>query len=67
MHLMKFSPLALLVAGLMSSGSLLAAQWQTVAARATAADGYEVRAHQYRVVGRISIASLPLPPMTWPP
>ncbi|WP_421272637.1 reprolysin-like metallopeptidase [Aeromonas taiwanensis] len=50
MHLMKFSPLALLVAGLMSSGSLLAAQWQTVAARATAADGYEVRAHQYRVV-----------------
>ncbi|MCH7371324.1 reprolysin-like metallopeptidase [Aeromonas sp. MR16] len=49
MQVMKFSPLALMVAGLMASSSLAAKEWSTVAARATAADGYEVRASQYRV------------------
>ncbi|MBL0636854.1 reprolysin-like metallopeptidase [Aeromonas dhakensis] len=49
MQLMKFSPLALVVASLMSSGGLAAKEWDTVAARATAADGYEVRANQFRV------------------
>ncbi|HDZ8854411.1 TPA: hypothetical protein RUW97_000751 [Aeromonas dhakensis] len=48
MQLMKFSPLALVVASLMSSGGLAAKEWDTVAARATA-DGYEVRANQFRV------------------
>lgn len=50
MQLMKYSPLALLVAGLMTSSGLAAREWNTVAARATAADGYEVRANQYRIV-----------------
>ncbi|MFM5878790.1 reprolysin-like metallopeptidase [Aeromonas sanarellii] len=50
MQLMKYSPLALLVAGLMTSNGLAAREWNTVAARATAADGYEVRANQYRIV-----------------
>ncbi|QXC28804.1 hypothetical protein I6L39_12735 [Aeromonas sp. FDAARGOS 1409] len=50
MQLMKYSPLALLVAGLMTSSGLAAKEWNTVAARATAADGYEVRANQYRIV-----------------
>ncbi len=49
MQLMKYSPLALLVAGLMNSTGLAASEWNTVAARATAADGYEVRASQYRI------------------
>lgn len=49
MQLMKFSPLALLVAGLMNASGLAASEWNTVAARATAADGYEVRASQYRI------------------
>lgn len=49
MQLMKFSPLALVVASLMSSGGLAAKEWDTVAARATAADGYEVRVNQFRV------------------
>lgn len=49
MQLMKFSPLALVVASLMSSGGLAAKEWDTVSARATAADGYEVRANQFRV------------------
>ncbi|WP_429152298.1 reprolysin-like metallopeptidase [Aeromonas hydrophila] len=49
MQLMKFSPLALVVASLMSSGGLAAKEWDTVAARASAADGYEVRANQFRV------------------
>ncbi|MGY3884079.1 reprolysin-like metallopeptidase [Aeromonas aquatica] len=49
MQVMKFSPLALMVAGLMASSGLAAKEWSTVAARATAADGYEVRASQYRV------------------
>ena len=49
MQLMKYSPLALLVAGLMSTTGLAASEWNTVAARATAADGYEVRASQYRI------------------
>ncbi|MGX5835668.1 reprolysin-like metallopeptidase [Aeromonas piscicola] len=49
MQLMKYSPLALVVASLMSSGGLAAKEWNTVAARATAADGYEVRANQFRV------------------
>ena len=48
MQLMKYSPLALLVAGLMSA-PVAASEWNTVAARATAADGYEVRASQYRI------------------
>ena len=49
MQLMKYSPLALLVAGLMSTTGLAASEWNTVAAKATAADGYEVRASQYRI------------------
>lgn len=49
MQLMKYSPLALVVASLMSSGGLAAKEWSTVAARATAADGYDVRANQFRV------------------
>ncbi|WP_043129058.1 reprolysin-like metallopeptidase [Aeromonas media] len=49
MRLMKYSPLALLVAGLMSTTGLAASEWNTVAAKATAADGYEVRASQYRI------------------
>lgn len=49
MQLMKYSPLALVVASLMSSGGLAAKEWGTVAARATAADGYDVRANQFRV------------------
>ncbi|TNH74968.1 hypothetical protein CF141_10080 [Aeromonas hydrophila] len=54
MQLMKFSPLALVVASLMSSGGLAAKEWDTVAARASAADGYEVRANQFRVA-KVSI------------
>ncbi|WOQ14539.1 reprolysin-like metallopeptidase [Aeromonas media] len=49
MQLMKYSPLALLVAGLMSTTGLAASEWNTVVAKATAADGYEVRASQYRI------------------
>lgn len=49
MQLMKYSPLALLVAGLMSTTGLAASEWNTVAAKVTAADGYEVRASQYRI------------------
>lgn len=49
MQLMKYSPLALLVAGLMGTTGLAASEWNTVAAKATAADGYEVRASQYRI------------------
>ncbi|MDX7898820.1 reprolysin-like metallopeptidase [Aeromonas media] len=49
MQLMKYSPLALLVTGLMNATGLAASEWNTVAARATAADGYEVRASQYRI------------------
>ncbi len=49
MQLMKYSPLALVVASLMSSGGLAAKEWSTVVARATAADGYDVRANQFRV------------------
>ncbi|MGE6184710.1 reprolysin-like metallopeptidase [Aeromonas media] len=49
MQLMKYSPPALLVAGLMSTTGLAASEWNTVAAKATAADGYEVRASQYRI------------------
>ncbi|MGY6037836.1 reprolysin-like metallopeptidase [Aeromonas sp. AE23HZ002T15] len=49
MQLMKFSPLALLVAGLMASTGLAAKEWQTLVARATNSDGYEVRANQYRI------------------
>ena len=49
MQLMKYSPLALLVAGLMNASGLAASEWNTVAARATAADGFEVRACQYRI------------------
>ncbi|WP_434663383.1 reprolysin-like metallopeptidase [Aeromonas sp. NJAU223] len=49
MQSMKFSPLALLVAGLMASTGLAAKEWQTLVARATDADGYEVRANHYRI------------------
>lgn len=49
MHVTKFSTLALLVAGLLGSTGLMASEWRTVAARATADEGYEVRAHQFRV------------------
>ncbi|MGE6103042.1 reprolysin-like metallopeptidase [Aeromonas veronii] len=40
---------ALLVASVLGSTSLMASEWSTVAARATADEGYEVRAHQFRV------------------
>ncbi|KTA86756.1 reprolysin-like metallopeptidase [Aeromonas salmonicida] len=49
MQLTKYSPLALVVASLMSSGGLAAKEWSTVAARATMADGYDVRANPFRV------------------
>ncbi|EKP0307370.1 hypothetical protein JGK42_001173 [Aeromonas veronii] len=49
MHITKFSTLALLVAGVLGSTGLMASEWRTVAARATADEGYEVRAHQFRV------------------
>lgn len=49
MQLMKYSPLALMVAGLLASTNLVAKEWETVLARAGAADGYEVRATQYRI------------------
>ncbi|MCF3097032.1 hypothetical protein EHZ86_06790 [Aeromonas australiensis] len=72
MHMTKYSKLALLLAGLLGSTGLMANEWGTVAARATAADGYEVRAHQFRVVkvpldyfaglqGGASKLTLPLP------
>ncbi|ENC9555015.1 reprolysin-like metallopeptidase [Aeromonas hydrophila] len=72
MQLMKFSPLALVVASLMSSGGLAAKEWDTVVARASAADGYEVRANQFRVAkvpidyfaglqARVRSLTLPLP------
>ncbi|UAK73479.1 reprolysin-like metallopeptidase [Aeromonas enteropelogenes] len=50
MQLIRHSSLALIVATLMTSTNLVAKEWDTVAARATAADGYEVRANQFRVV-----------------
>lgn len=39
----------MLVASMLGSTSLMASEWSTVAARATADEGYEVRAHQFRV------------------
>ncbi|WP_033135585.1 reprolysin-like metallopeptidase [Aeromonas finlandensis] len=49
MHVTKYSSLALIVASLLGSTALMANEWSTVAARANAADGYEVRANQFRV------------------
>lgn len=49
MHVTKYSRVALLVASVLGSTSLMASEWSTVAARATADEGYEVRAHQFRV------------------
>ena len=49
MQVMKYSPLALMVAGLMASTGLAAKEWDTVLARGGATDGYEVRATQYRI------------------
>ncbi|MEH8230079.1 reprolysin-like metallopeptidase [Aeromonas veronii] len=49
MHVTKYSRVALLMAGLLCSTSLMASEWSTVAARATAEQGYEVRANQFRV------------------
>ncbi|MFQ1791100.1 reprolysin-like metallopeptidase [Aeromonas veronii] len=49
MHVTKYSRVALLMAGLLGSTSLMASEWRTVAARATAEQGYEVRANQFRV------------------
>ncbi|HHQ4668904.1 hypothetical protein K3H47_00780 [Aeromonas veronii] len=49
MHVTKYSRVALLVASMLGSTSLMASEWSTVAARATADEGYEVRAHQFRV------------------
>jgi len=49
MHVTSNCSLALLVASLLGSTSLMASEWSTVAARATAEQGYEVRAHQFRV------------------
>ncbi|WP_421232617.1 reprolysin-like metallopeptidase [Aeromonas jandaei] len=50
MHVTSNCSLALLVASLLGSTSLMAGEWSTVAARATAEQGYEVRANQFRVV-----------------
>lgn len=49
MHVTRKSSLALLVASLLGSPSLMASEWSTVAARASADEGYEVRASQFRV------------------
>lgn len=49
MHVSSSCSLALLVASLLGSTSLMASEWSTVAARATAEQGYEVRANQFRV------------------
>ncbi|MFM5500480.1 reprolysin-like metallopeptidase [Aeromonas veronii] len=49
MHVTKYSRVALLVASMLGSTSLMASEWSTVAARATADESYEVRAHQFRV------------------
>lgn len=49
MHFHKYSPLALIVLCSMSSASLQANEWNTVAARATNADGYSIRVNQFRV------------------
>ncbi|PKQ75360.1 hypothetical protein CJP16_14680 [Aeromonas sobria] len=49
MHVTKKYSLALLVGSLLTSPSLIASEWSTLAARATAATGYEVRANQFRV------------------
>ncbi|WP_303842318.1 reprolysin-like metallopeptidase [Aeromonas sobria] len=49
MHVTKKYSLALLVGSLLTSPSLIASEWSTLAARATAASGYEVRANQFRV------------------
>ncbi|MFQ1787618.1 reprolysin-like metallopeptidase [Aeromonas veronii] len=49
MHVTKYSRVALLVSSMLGSTSLMASEWSTVAARATADEGYEVRAHQFRV------------------
>ena len=49
MHVTKYSTVALLMASMLGSTSLMASEWGTVAARATADEGYEVRAHQFRV------------------
>ncbi|MFM5154661.1 reprolysin-like metallopeptidase [Aeromonas veronii] len=50
MHVTSNCSLALLVASLLGSTSLMAGEWSTVAARATAEQGYDVRANQFRVV-----------------
>ncbi|MFM5566272.1 reprolysin-like metallopeptidase [Aeromonas veronii] len=49
MHVTKYSTVVLLMASMLGSASLMASEWGTVAARATADEGYEVRAHQFRV------------------
>lgn len=49
MHVTKYSTVALLMASMLGSTSLMAGEWSTVAARATADEGYEVRANQFRV------------------
>ena len=49
MHVTKYSTVALLMVSMLGSTSLMASEWGTVAARATADEGYEVRAHQFRV------------------
>ncbi|ATL91792.1 hypothetical protein CK911_02485 [Aeromonas sp. CU5] len=49
MHVTKKYSLALLMGSLLASPSLIASEWSTLAARATAATGYEVRANQFRV------------------
>lgn len=49
MHVTKYSTVALLMASMLGSTSLMASEWGTVAARTTADEGYEVRANQFRV------------------
>ncbi|MGL4250467.1 MAG: reprolysin-like metallopeptidase [Aeromonas sp.] len=72
MHITKRSSLVLLAICLLGSASLMASEWRTVAAKATADEGYEVRAKQFRVAkvpldyfsglqGNVEELKLPLP------
>ena len=49
MHFFKHTPLALGIACAMMTTALQAKEWSTLSARATTADGYEVRANLFRV------------------
>jgi len=72
MHITKRSSVVLLAISLLGSTSLMASEWRTLAAKATADQGYEVRAKQFRVAtvpldyfaglqGSVKALKLPLP------